>query len=267
VTVTLLTYAGGKPCWTRAAGRLARQAYQSDLFHSAEVWDLSALESKNVRGHETVTHLRQQFRQGDGLWSWKPALIRHSLEKLNEGDFLVYLDAGCTLNTTPMARKRFSQYLEIANEADALFFQQAHLEKHWTKPTLRQHFPDPRIWETGQLLGGIQILCKSPRTTAYAEKAFDLSMQNNGELLKPFDQGVEPIEEIALHRHDQSIFSLVAKSFGFPTLQDETYFAPNWSHEGSEFPIWATRLCSGNPDLSMGLLSRARRELERRMPF
>ena len=48
------------------------------------------------------------------------------------------------------------------------------------------------------------------------------------------------------HRHDQSIFSVLAKSKGFQAVGDETWFAPHWFREGKDFPIWAARWRRGS---------------------
>ena len=36
-------------------------------------------------------------KRGGGLWSWKPDVILTTLNKMQDGDYLVYCDAGCTL--------------------------------------------------------------------------------------------------------------------------------------------------------------------------
>lgn len=266
VSVTLLTYYSGRRCWARAAHRLETQAYQSGFFDSVAIWNSARLEHENPKGAETFFHLRGTHKQGDGLWSWKPVIIQHVLDSMDEGDILVYLDAGCSLNASELASQRMVEYLDLAREFGGLLFQQAHLEINWTKKSVLELFPERTGWYSGQLLGGVQILCKSPRATSYIERAFELAMHNLGEYLLP-ELEHDGESELIAHRHDQSIFSLVAKSFNLAVLKDETYFAPNWQLEGGDFPIWATRLCSGTANLSDNIVSRLRREIERRLPF
>ena len=266
MSVTLLTYYSGRRCWSRAAQRLKAQAYQSGYFDRVEIWNAARIELENLAGAETVSFLRGVHKQGDGLWSWKPVIIRHELRNLDEGDVLVYLDAGCSINTSESASKRMLEYFELARQSGAVLFQQELLERNWTKSSLLAQFPEGEAWDSGQLLGGIQILCKSPQATRYVERAFELAMQNLGEYLLPEPKSVGK-SELMSHRHDQSIFSLVAKSLDLAILKDETYFAPNWELEGADFPIWASRLCSGNPNLAVDVVSKIRRELERRLPF
>ena len=46
-------------------------------------------------------------------------------------------------------------------------------------------------------------------------------------------------------RFDQSIFSCLAKKYEITLIPDETYFYPNWSASGSDYPIWAMRRRNG----------------------
>ena len=49
-----------------------------------------------------------------GYWQWKPYLIRRVMDRMEEGDFLVYADAGCTLN--PRGIPRLKEYLHMVEE-------------------------------------------------------------------------------------------------------------------------------------------------------
>lgn len=40
----------------------------------------------------------RRYRRGYGYWMWKSHIMRRELAALNDGDILVYLDAGCTVN-------------------------------------------------------------------------------------------------------------------------------------------------------------------------
>lgn len=36
-------------------------------------------------------------RKGAGYWVWKPKIVQITLEKMNDGDLLLYADTGCEL--------------------------------------------------------------------------------------------------------------------------------------------------------------------------
>ena len=37
--------------------------------------------------------------RGGGYWIWRPYILRSAINDINDGEYLVYLDAGCTINT------------------------------------------------------------------------------------------------------------------------------------------------------------------------
>lgn len=49
--------------------------------------------------------------RGFGYWSWKPWSIHHVLQDMQEGDRLLYLDAGCHININ--GAKRFREYVDM----------------------------------------------------------------------------------------------------------------------------------------------------------
>jgi hypothetical protein len=265
--VHFLTFAAGKPCWHRSAERLSAQSrsyeeiYQRTLVNPTNLGNLIgnlALE---------VLELSSHFGKGFGLWSWKLPLLMAALKEMPAGNLLMYLDAGSTLNSAITAKRRFRDYLEMANESEGLFFQQNLIESAWTKRELREEFSNASNWGTGQLLGGIHFLKSCPDTIEFLEHVNQIAAKDNFAALKDPGPKSSQLSEFIAHRHDQSVLSLAAKQRSFRIIRDETYFAPEWSSSGKDYPIWASRLCSGNPSLTNNVSGRLRRELERRQPF
>lgn len=141
------------------------------------------------------------------------------------------------------------------------------MEHAWSKQELRAEFSGDEIWDSGQLLGGIHFLKSCQSTIDFLEESDDIASLNNFAALRDPLPGSEQHSSFVAHRHDQSVLSLGAKRRSFLSIPDETYFAPDWNGRGSNYPIWASRLCSGNPNLENTIFSRVRRELERRLPF
>lgn len=211
--------------------------------------------------------MSHEFGRGFGLWSWKIPLISSKLDSMKDGSTLLFMDAGSSLNSSISAKARFSEYLEISKSGGGLFFQQNLLEAAWTKGLLHEDFPDQALWNSGQLLGGIHFLQATPENRNLFSDLRQFARRNSYEVLRdPIASDTQSPNFVA-HRHDQSVISLGVKAAGLPFISDETYFAPHWYSHGADFPIWATRLCSGNPDVSYTLWSRLRREIERRLPW
>jgi hypothetical protein len=89
--------------------RIRREAAALDRFQTIQTVDDRGLGADYWRVHaETV----RRYRRGFGLWTWKPYVVRRSLEALPEGDMLVYSDAGCSLNSE--GRSRLEEYVAMA---------------------------------------------------------------------------------------------------------------------------------------------------------
>lgn len=88
-----------------ALERLGRQAEALDFFDEITLFtehDLSA-EFTSRMGRYLTPSCR-----GFGYWSWKPWVIHHVLQEMEEGDRLLYLDAGCHINANGTERFRES---------------------------------------------------------------------------------------------------------------------------------------------------------------
>lgn len=91
-----------------ALERLGRQAEALDFFDEITLFtehDLSA-EFTSRMGRYLTPSCR-----GFGYWSWKPWAIHHVLQEMEEGDRLLYLDAGCHINAN--GTERFREYVNM----------------------------------------------------------------------------------------------------------------------------------------------------------
>jgi len=137
---------------------------------------------------------------------------------MNEGDFLVYLDAGSGVNKG--GEKRFREYLKIVNESqyDMLCFQLPMAEYKWTTQRTFRAFnvstEDP-IRLSGQIEGGTLLMQKGPHLRSWLKIIQDALLQDpwiitdkyNGEE-KALNRGFKD------NRHDQSISSVSRKIHG-----------------------------------------------------
>lgn len=91
-----------------ALERLGRQAEALDFFDEITLFtehDLSA-EFTSRMGRYLTPSCR-----GFGYWSWKPWVIHHVLQEMEEGDRILYLDAGCHINAN--GTERFREYVNM----------------------------------------------------------------------------------------------------------------------------------------------------------
>lgn len=267
--LTVVTYAGGKPCWLRSAERLRDQALGSDIVSSVNVWSKPMILERSSPMFRQAKRLSEKHPKGDGLWSWKIPILWESFEKLKIGETLLYIDAGSTINnSTYLSRERFRSYLDLARENGQLFFSQPGMsELHWSKQSLRKFDSTDLVWNGDQRLGGILFLNKHESSQRFLDMALEMAMDESGEgFLDPLESEMQ-LPEFKEHRHDQSIISIASKAQNAYAITDETYFAPKWRVDGADYPIWATRLCSGWNLTGHSFPHRVLREIERKLPF
>jgi hypothetical protein len=180
--------------------------------------------------------------RGFGYWIWKPFLIMKYMETMNEGDSLLYADAGCVINEK--GRKRMLEYFEIVktHPSGIIGFEIPHLEKTWTKMDLVKFLDAEQYIHTNQLLGGIIFFRNCENTRNLVRQWYEIGINYN---LSDDSPSKSPNDSSFIeHRHDQSIFSLLRKRSGCFIIPDETWFTGPSSEWSQEYPIWATRKVS-----------------------
>ncbi len=180
--------------------------------------------------------------RGFGYWLWKPFLIIKYMENMNEGDILVYSDAGCTIHEK--GRKRMLEYFDMVKNhpSGILGFELTHKEKMFTKMDLIRYLKGEQHMDSNQLLSGILIFRNCENSRNLIKQWYEISCNYNLSDDSPSKEPNDPIFDG--HRHDQSIFSLLRKKNGCVIIPDETWFPTPLSEWSTEYPIWATRKVS-----------------------
>jgi hypothetical protein len=245
-TVHFVSFSGGKPCWRRSQKRLSREL--SKLSPESKTLELT---SATIQVHiGTVVDLESlaiDFPRGHGLWAWKPFAVAASLSQIDEDDYLFYIDAGCTANRSRAAISRFKEYLSHLDEFGILAFQLSHPENQWSKASLLSRYRlGPDESSSGQVLGTIFAVKNNSYGREIISSWCEGACEDDFFYLKDPTTLEPQLSHFKDHRHDQSVWSCLLKSKSVHLIPDETFYGPNWSRDGSSFPFWATRKCSGN---------------------
>lgn len=240
--IHLITY-GNQP-YFRSLNRLKSEANRTEWFKSITLHKPKDFGKDFL---EINKNFLKQNRRGNGYWIWKPYFIWKNLNKLKDGEFLIYVDAGCVLNKS--GEKRFKEYLNIAKEKyekDGSGWMCFHLPKHlvgrWTKGDTLEYFGfrnNKKILTHPQHVGGIQIIYNCKKAREIAKEWYETCCKHH--LLDDSKSKTPNTPDFKQHRHDQAIFTLVCIKHGVEGIPDETYFAPNWNVKGKDFPIHARR--------------------------
>ena len=168
---------------------------------------------------------------------------KKKLNEINDGDILIYLDAGCTINKK--GKKRFDEYIEMLNntEEGIISFQMPHKEKIWTTKEIFNYFKiniNSDIANSGQILDGILIMKKNKHLIKLNELWLK-AVYDNSLLFTDFYNKKNQKPYFKDNRHEQSVFSVIRKMNNPILLKDETWFMPFGNEKSLMYPFWATR--------------------------
>ena len=216
------------------------------------------------------TDFRERFKdklsdniRGFGYWAWKPEIIKQTLSKMEEGDQLLYLDAGCNLNLD--GKERLKQYFAllssdyplvtfINDSKDTVFGNtKVHLPdwplKNWIKGDLIDYF---QIRERNDILNrqiyfaGIILLQKGEISTNFISE-WEKTIQTNWSFIDDTPSISPNLESFIEHRHDQAIFSVLCNLYPVNEISGCEVVYPKIKGRGGDwkklkkFPIHARR--------------------------
>ena len=210
--------------------RIKKQAKEIDVFDKIYCWDERSLDRDfwKKRGNFCKTN------RGFGFYIFKPQMSLQVLEEMQDGDILLFCDAGCHIHKC--GKMRLLQYFDMLDQSEngVLAFDQNHIEKIWTKGDLFDYFgvrSNTDITESTQLLGGIYLIKKCDKSVELVKKW--LAVYDDVHLVDDSPSVSPNFEGFREHRHDQSVFSILCKINKVPVV------APYETHP--PYPIAAVR--------------------------
>lgn len=183
--------------------------------------------------------------RGYGYWKWKSYLVKKTIDKMNENDIVIWSDVGNVFNNK--GKQRFLEYLEMVHKSETgivAFLQEGNCEKWWTKGDLFKFlnvYDAPSYTDTPQIWAGAFILKKTPTTIELINRWYDIHM-NHYDLTTDKRSKVPNLSGFREHRHDQSVFSLLIKSYNSILINANEVNCGEGGWEKQErYPIWGCR--------------------------
>jgi hypothetical protein len=176
-------------------------------------------------------------KRGFGYWIWKFYIQLITMNKVSDGDIIVYADCGCSLNSKGV--KRLKEYVNMARDKDLVAFQLPFDEYVWTKGDLLHELGcDEACYKTGQIMTTAFIYKNCGRMKDFFAKLLKIALKDNYKFVTDV-QSVKPnLPGFSEHRHDQSIFSLGIKKI---LNSDIAVIKNEVDCSIMDFPINATR--------------------------
>ena len=245
--IHFITYGDEK--FSKSKKRLLKEAEEFGKFKTIKGYGPEDLPKGFIKRFEDIL----KKPRGGGYWLWRPMILLDSLKKIENNEFLVYLDAGCALNK--QGEKRFLDYITLLDKSDygILSFQMSgnngpgllEKEKWWSIKEIFNHFEvdiDGKEANSGQYLGGVFIMKKNKHLDQYMKSYIESILKNPYYCTDKYNNQNQ-ITEFRENRHEQSVSSILRKKIGSVVIDgDESWFPPFGQGKSLEYPFWATRL-------------------------
>lgn len=220
--------------------RLQRQAEDLNIFDKTHYYTEAKLD---VDFKKKFRKYLIPFSRGFGYWCWKPQIILQTLDKMNDGDILLYMDLGSHLNIKGCERLQEYFILTDKSETGILAFRSPeHIDKTLTKMDVFKYFgveDNKQYTNTTQIEAGHLFIKKSDFTVSFINEWLNV-IYNDFSLITDSPSKEKNFEEFKDHRHDQSIFSILAKKYNITTLSTDETYSTDWSTM-LDFPLLAKR--------------------------
>jgi hypothetical protein len=202
----LVTFASSD--FEQARDRLVDSAVRSGQFASVDAWDEKRLaDDESFPGRHLLVHPR-----GVGFWSWQPHLILTTLQRVPEGDAVLYYDSGRYRGGYAINRPLAPLVAYAAAHGGMLpgtLVPQFGPNSRWTRRDcfVLMGCDEPRFWEHPQVQATFSLWLKNERALRFVDEwreyCSDLRIVGDG----PNTCGLPNHPGFVDHRHDQSILT------------------------------------------------------------
>lgn len=215
----LITFAAGSINYIEAGERLVEQGNNLKLFDKSILFTDKNLMNDKIFWDKHSDFIKKNKR-GFGYWLWKPYIILKTMNELENGDILLYLDCGCEFieNNKDLIIKYFDYVKKdkiIGNEIKTL-------EGQFSKMDLIDYLKlnNENILKSYQREAGANMFYVNGKTRKLVEEWYNIGSEYN--FIDDSSSKLKNINGFKEHRHDQSIFSLLTKKYNIYSKQKIT---------------------------------------------
>lgn len=181
------------------AAQICRESALQNNVHEVKVYGLKDIDKKFLDKNKTVFDQPRGF----GYWLWKPYLIDRELKRMNEGDILIYCDAGVEIINNV-------NHICDRMQSDVWLFGNMFKHVHWCKadawlPYLGEHAYNS---EARQVQASVLFIRNTDVSRAFVKEWLMLCQQPG--LIDDSDSKEKNHPEFQEHRHDQAILTTLA---------------------------------------------------------
>ena len=210
MNINFITF-GSHDNYIDAGKRLLKEASELNLFTQTILYTQDDLK-KNVDFWDTHNNFINNNKRGYGYWLWKPFLIKKTMENMNEGDILLYLDCGCELDY--QKKNNLITIFDIV-KTTKLLYTLTCVEKNWNKMDLiiSLDMNKENDLNTPQRQAGVICFLVCAETINLVNEWYKIGSTYHN--IDDSPSILKNLKGFCEHRHDQSIFSLLSKKYNF----------------------------------------------------
>ncbi len=221
----------------------SRLLYQAREFNVFDEINFYTEEDLDTPFRRKFRKLLRPYSRGYGYWCWKPQVIYQTLCKMNEGDILLYMDLGSHLNI--FGKERFMDYIDIVHKSESgilAFRSSAHIERKLTKMDVFRYFKveENEFYTNTTQIEATHIFIRKCKTSVDLVNEWLKVLYDRSELFTDSVSMNPELPEFKEHRHDQSVFSILAKKYSIETLSTDETYSENWDTMYS-YPLLSKR--------------------------
>lgn len=207
--IHFITYGEGGEKYERAKNRIIKEAQDSNFFTSFSKYGYNNLTVEFKHNYKNI--LKQ--RRGAGFWIWKVDIIKQKLSQIDDGEFIVYCDCGCTVNSS--GKKRFFEYINLLENSEygVIDFEMQENFNQVKKQCTKQVFDyfeintSDEIVNRGGTVPGVLIIKKNRHIELILDEFLKL-LNYDGNLVTNFYNKCNQHNSYWDHRHDQKYIYL-----------------------------------------------------------
>lgn len=215
----------GNAKFTKSRKRIEKEAKATNMFTQVHVYTEKDICNGLIDASkypETYKVFNEMTRLG-GYALWKPFIIYDTMSRAREGDIVVYADAGCTINNNPTeiqktfdAINRSRTGVSHCNNTGGL---RGHRRFQNRMDTMRQFLREDEVEPFLQHNNGMEfedgrlIFRKCDFSMQFVNAFREAAIQHPW-LWTDTKSAIPNLPEFSDHRHDQSIYQLLAFRYG-----------------------------------------------------
>lgn len=233
--IHFISYGDNK--YENAKTRIKSEAIKFGKFDTINIYSPNDIDNLFVSKYMNIL----LENRGGGYWIWKEYFIQKKLNEINFGDYLIYCDSGCTVNSDGKAR--FDEYIKLLDDSETgiISFQMHCVEERYTTSQIFKAICDDiTVKKSGQHMATILIMKKCQHVLNIFEEFFRIIDKDNM-LITDYYNTKHQLPCFIDNRHDQSILSVILKNMGSIVIPDETYYVNFNCEEAKHIPFLATR--------------------------